>query len=71
VRRNINASRQVYLSYTPYDSKLAEAIPPITYTLFDEFKPADVAYFQDNYDLFYAQKILTQKLSVASMLYTA
>ena len=71
VRKNINAAREAYSSYTPYDPKLVEAIPPITYTLFDEFKPADIAYFQDNYDLFFAQKILTRKLSVASMLYKA
>jgi NitT/TauT family transport system substrate-binding protein len=71
VRKNITAARAIFPSYTPYDVKLSEAIPPITYTLYDEFKPSDIAYFQDNYDLFFAQNILTRKLSVASLLYKA
>ena len=69
VRKNGTAARAIYPSYTPYDTKLSEAIPPITYTLYDEFKPADIGFFQANYDLFYNQKILSQKLSVATMLY--
>jgi NitT/TauT family transport system substrate-binding protein len=70
-RTNLNAARTAYTAYTSYDPKLVEAILPISYTLFDEFKPSDVAYFQDNYDLFYAKNILTRKLSVAAMLYKA
>jgi NitT/TauT family transport system substrate-binding protein len=71
VRTNMPVARNAYLSYTQYDQKLVDAIPPITYTIYDEYTPAQVQYFQDNYDLFYNQKILSQKLSVASMLYTA
>jgi NitT/TauT family transport system substrate-binding protein len=71
VRKNIDAARAIFPSYTPFDVKLSEAIPPITYTIYDEFKPSDVTYFQDNYDLFLAQNILTRKLSVAAMLYKA
>jgi NitT/TauT family transport system substrate-binding protein len=71
VRTNLNASRAVYPAYTTYDVKLAEAIPEISYTVYDEFKPSDIRYFQDNYDLFYAQKILSRKLDVAGMLYKA
>lgn len=71
VRKNINGARAVFPSYTTFDTKLAEAIPPISYTMFDEFKPSDIRYFQDNYDLFYNEKIFTRKLSVASMLYKA
>lgn len=71
VRKNITAARAVYLNYTTYDKKLAEAIPAISYTLYDEFKPSDVQYFQDNFDLFFAQKIFTRKLDLKSMLYTA
>ncbi len=70
-RKDLNAARAAYPAYTPYDPKLVEAILPISYTLFDEFKPSDVQYFQDNYDLFFAKNILTRKLSVAAMLYKA
>lgn len=70
VRKNITAARAVYPSYTTFDTKLAEAIPAISYTLYDEFKPSDIKYFQDNFDLFFAQKIFTHKLDVKSMIYT-
>ncbi len=70
-RTNLNAAREAYTSYTSYDPKLVEAILPISYTLFDEFSPSEVQYFQDNYDLFYSKNILTRKLSVAAMLYKA
>jgi NitT/TauT family transport system substrate-binding protein len=71
VRKNLDAARAVFSSYTTFDNKLAEAIPPISYTIYDEFKPSDVRYFQDNFDLFEAQKILSRRLDVASMLYKA
>ena len=71
VRTSLDAARRAFSPYTEFDPALVEAIPAITYTVFDEFKPTDVTYFQDNYDLFFSQKILTAKLSVASMLYKA
>jgi NitT/TauT family transport system substrate-binding protein len=71
VRRDINTARAVFPDYTTFDVKLVEAIPPISYTLFDEFKPSDIAYFQKNYDLFLEEKVFTRRLSVAAMLYKA
>jgi len=71
VRKNINAARAVYPAYTTFDVKLAEAIPAISYTLYDEFTPSDLRYFQDNYDLFYSEKIFAKKLQVSSMIYKA
>jgi len=71
VRKNINAARAVYPAYTTFDVALSEAIPAISYTLYDEFKPSDVRYFQDNYDLFFNEKIFPSKLEVAKMLYRA
>jgi NitT/TauT family transport system substrate-binding protein len=71
VRKNLNDARLAYLDYTSYDTKLVEAFPPILYTLYDEFNPKETGYFQDNYDLFFNEKILSRKLSVASMLYKA
>lgn len=71
VRKNIDAARPVYADYTNFDPKLAEAVPPLMYTVYDEFKRSDIAYFQKNYDLFLEKNILTRKLDVASMLYKA
>jgi NitT/TauT family transport system substrate-binding protein len=71
VRKNINAARAVYPAYTTYDARLSEAIPPISYTLYDEFKTAELGYFQAEYDLFYSEKIFTRRLDVAGMMYRA
>lgn len=71
VRSDINSSRIAYAKFTSFDPKLVEAIPPISYTLYDEFTPSEIGYFQQNYDLFFGEKILTRKLEVASMLYKA
>jgi NitT/TauT family transport system substrate-binding protein len=71
VRKNINDARAVYPSYTTFDVKLAEAIPAISYTLYDEFKPSDIRYFQENFDLFFNEKIFPSKLDVGKMLYRA
>ena len=69
VRKNINAARAVYPSYTSFDVKLAEAVPAISYTLYDEFKPSDIGYFQKNFDIFYDQKVFTRKLDAGSLIY--
>ena len=69
VRTNINQARTVYPAYTSFDVKLSEAIPAISYTLYDEFKKSDVGYLQKNFDIFYDQKIFTRKLDAASLIY--
>ena len=56
VRKDINSARTAYTAYTPYDQKLVEAIPPISYTLYDEFKPADVQYFPRQLRLVFRKK---------------
>ncbi len=71
VRKRIDAARAVYMAYTTFDAKLAEAIPPISYTLYDEFKASDIGYFQANYDMFYNEKVFTRKLDVAALIYKA
>jgi NitT/TauT family transport system substrate-binding protein len=71
VRKNIAAARGVYPTYTTFDAKLSEAIPAISYTLYDEFKPSDVKFFQANYDLFFTEKIFPSKLDVSKMIYRA
>lgn len=71
VRKNMSSARGAYSAYTTYDAKLSEAIPPISYTLYDEFNSAQVGYFQAEYDLFYAEKVFTRKLDVSGMIYKA
>lgn len=71
LRKDINAARAVYPSYTAFDVKLAELIPALSYTLFDEFKASDVAAFQKGYDFFYSQKVFPRRLEVAPLLYKA
>jgi NitT/TauT family transport system substrate-binding protein len=69
VRKNINQARAVYPAYTSFDVKLSEAIPAISYTLYDEFKKSDVGYLQKNFDIFFDQKVFTRRLDAASLIY--
>ena len=71
VRKNVDAARAIYPDYTRFDKKLAEAVPALEYTLFDEFHAYEIGYFQKNYDLFAEKQILAHKLDVASMIYKA
>jgi len=69
VRTKIDAARRIYPDYTRFDAKLAEAVPALDYTLYDEFHAYEIGYFQKNYDLFAEKHILSHKLDVASMIY--
>ncbi len=71
VRKNIDAARRIYPDYTRFDIKLAEAIPALMYTLYDEFNASEIGYFQKNFDLFTEKAIFTHKLDVASMIFKA
>jgi len=69
VRTKIDAARRIYPDYTRFDAKLAEAVPALDYTLYDEFHAYEIGYFQKNYDLFAEKHILSHELDVASMIY--
>jgi len=46
-----------------------QKVPLVAYTLYDEFKPEDVDYFQKFFDFMSDKKVFTKQVDVASLLY--
>jgi NitT/TauT family transport system substrate-binding protein len=62
-------ARQYLKGYTPIEGALTSEVPLAAYTMYSEFTPADVAYFQKFFDLFSDKGIFSSRLMVDSMLY--
>lgn len=69
VRSKPDEARQYLKGYTAIEGPLTGEVPLAAYTLYDEFKPADVAHFQKFFDLFSEKGIFSSRLMVESMLY--
>jgi len=71
VRNKPAEARQFMKGYTAIEGPLTSEVPLASYMLYNEFKPADVAYFQKFYDLFTEKGIFEKKVVVDSILYKA
>ncbi|TVP73799.1 MAG: ABC transporter substrate-binding protein [Rhodobacteraceae bacterium] len=71
VRENPVEARRHLTGYTPIEGDLALEVPMSDYTMFDEFTPDSIAYFQKFFDLFVEKGVFSQHLDVASMVYGA
>lgn len=69
VRTKPAEARQFLKGYTAIEGPLTGEVPLAAYTMYDEFKPADVAHFQKFFDLFSEKGIFSSRLMVDSMLY--
>jgi len=69
VRKNNVEARQYLKGYTAIEGALTSEVPLAAYTMYNEFKPADVAHFQKFFDLFSEKGIFSSRLMVDSMLY--
>ncbi|WP_280152833.1 ABC transporter substrate-binding protein [Piscinibacter sp. XHJ-5] len=70
VRRNPEESRTHLDGFTSIDASLVKEVPLSGFTLYNEFKPSDIEYFQKFFDVFTERKIFSRKLDVKSLLYT-
>jgi len=71
VRTKPDEARQYMKGYTAIEGPLTSEVPLASYMLYNEFKPADVAYFQKFYDLFTEKGIFERKVAVEGLLYKA
>lgn len=71
VRTKSAEARQFLKGYTAIEGALTGEVPLAAYTMYNEFKPADVAHFQKFFDLFAEKGIFSSRLMVDSMLYKA
>ena len=69
VRKNPAESRTHLDGFTAIEESLVKEVPLSGFTLYNEFKPSDVAYFQKFFDVFTERKIFSKRLDVKSLLY--
>ncbi len=69
VRKKPNEARPFLKGYTAIEGPLTGEVPMSDYMLYNEFKPADIAYFQKFYDLFSERGIFTRRVLVDTLLY--
>lgn len=69
IRARPDEARPFMKGYTAIEGPMTEAVPLAAYTLYNEFSPSDIQYFQKFFDLFADKGIFAQKVDVASMLY--
>ena len=71
VRKNPDESRTHLDGFTAIEETLAKEVPLAGFTMYNEFKPADIDHFQKYFDLFTDRKIFSKRVDVKSLLYTA
>lgn len=69
VRSKPAEARQYLKGYTAIEGPLTGEVPLAAYTMYNEFTPGDIAYFQKFFDLFSDKGIFSSRLMVDSMLY--
>jgi NitT/TauT family transport system substrate-binding protein len=70
VRKNPDEARKHLDGFTAIEESLAKEVPLSGFTLYNEFKPSDIDYFQKFFDVFTERKIFSRRLDVKSLLYT-
>jgi NitT/TauT family transport system substrate-binding protein len=69
IRNKPAEARQYLKGYTPIEGALTGEVPLAAYTLYNEFTPKDIGYFQKFFDLFSDKGIFSSRLMVDTMLY--
>jgi NitT/TauT family transport system substrate-binding protein len=71
VRKQPDESRKHLDGFTAIEEALVKEVPLSGFTLYNEFSPSDIGYFQKFFDIFTERKIFSRKLDVKSLLYVA
>ena len=69
VRSKSTEARQYLKGYTAIEGPLTGEVPLAAYTMYNEFKLADIAHFQKFFDLFSEKGIFSSRLMVDTMIY--
>ena len=69
VRKYPDESRTHLDGFTAIDESLVKEVPLPGFTMYNEFKPSDIAHFQKFFDVFTDRKIFSKKVDVKSLLY--
>lgn len=71
IRNQPKEVRQYLTGYTAIEGDLVNQVPLVGYTMYDEFTPQDIAYFQKFFDFMTDKKVFTKPVDVANLLYTS
>jgi len=71
VRNNPGEARQYMEGYTAIEGELTKKVPLASYTMFDEFKAADLQYLQAFLNFLERKGVLSRPLQVAPLIYKA
>lgn len=71
IRDNPDEVRQYLMGYTAIEGDLVQKVPLISYTMYDEFKPEDVSYFQKFFDFMTEKAVFSKPVNVNNLLYKA
>jgi NitT/TauT family transport system substrate-binding protein len=69
IRQNPDEVRQYLVGYTAIEGDLVEKVPLVGYTMYDEFTPEDVGYFQKFFDFMTTKQVFSRNVAVANLLY--
>lgn len=69
IRQDPDEARQYMVGYTAIEGDLVQKVPLAAYTLFDEFTPQDVEYFQAFFDFMKDAGVFSKTVEVAPLIY--
>jgi NitT/TauT family transport system substrate-binding protein len=70
IRTHPDDVRQYLVGYTAIEGELVEKVPLVGYTMFDEFTPEDVEYFQAFFDFMTESDVFSKRVEVAPLIYS-
>lgn len=71
IRNDPNEARQYLVGYTAIEGELAQKVPLAAYTMYNEFRPQDVQYFQQFFEFMTQKNVFSRPVEVNSLLYKA
>ncbi|MGG6297241.1 ABC transporter substrate-binding protein [Leptolyngbya sp. AN02str] len=69
IRTNPDETRQYLVGYTAIEGDLVEKVPLVGYTMYDEFTPQDVEYFQAFFDFMTESGVFAKTVDVAPLIF--
>jgi NitT/TauT family transport system substrate-binding protein len=69
IRKNPEESRKSLDGFTAIEEAVVKEVPLAKFVMFNEFKPADIAYFQKYFDVFTDRKIFSKVVDVKPLIY--
>lgn len=69
IRKDPDEARQYLVGYTAIEGELVQKVPLAAYTMYNEFQPQDVEYFQKFFDFMTKQGVFSHAIEIDTLLY--